>query len=248
MATSNPPAGDQEPELPLHTPSVASLSMAAAIALIAWLALAAQTDITIDRWVSRGYTVFDGIERMSSYLTNLTVFLSAICFTCVATRARSPVARFFRQPTVVTAIVVYMVFVGIAYNVLLRYLWTPSGYRALVNECLHTFVPVLAALFWVFFVPRFHLSVRQCLLWLVYPLGYLCVTLLRGSVSDFYPYPFIDVGELGYPHVLANATLLVLAFLTLMGVFIAINHRRRDLDIPDAAEQEEQEEHARDER
>ena len=101
--------------------------MAAAIALIAWLALAAQTDITIDRWVSRGFSVFYGIERMSSYLTNLTVFLSAICFTCVATRARSPVARFFRQPTVVTAIVVYMVFVGIAYNVLLRYLWTPSG-------------------------------------------------------------------------------------------------------------------------
>ncbi|SAL11790.1 Pr6Pr family membrane protein [Caballeronia telluris] len=248
MATSNPPAGGQEPELPLHTPSVASLSMAAAIALIAWLALAAQTDITIDRWVSRGYTVFDGIERMSSYLTNLTVFLSAICFTFVATRARSPVARFFRQPTVVTAIVVYMVFVGIAYNVLLRYLWTPSGYRALVNECLHTFVPVLAALFWVFFVPRFHLTVRQCLLWLVYPLAYLCVTLLRGSVSDFYPYPFIDVGELGYPHVLANATLLVLAFLTLMGVFIAINHRRPDLDMPDAAEQEEQQEQARDER
>jgi hypothetical protein len=73
------------------------------------------------------------------------------------------------------------------------------------------------------------------------------VTLLRGSVSDFYPYPFIDVGELGYPHVLANATLLVLAFLTLMAVFIAINHRRPDLAIPDAAEQEEQEDQARDE-
>ena len=34
-----------------------------------------------------------------------------------------------------------------------------------------------------------------------------------------------------------NATLLVLAFLTLMGVFIAINHRRPDLDVPDATEQ-----------
>ena len=102
--------------------------------------------------------MFYGIERMSSYLTNLTVFASAICFTCVATRAQSPVARFFRQPTVVTAVVVYMVFVGIAYNVLLRYLWTPSGYRALVNECLHTFVPVMAALYWVLFVPRFHLE------------------------------------------------------------------------------------------
>jgi hypothetical protein len=240
MNRSSLPAGGQEPELPLHTPSVASLSMAAAIALIAWIAIAAQADITIDRWTSRGYSVFYGVERMSSYLTNLTVFASAICFTCVAARARAPVARFFRQPTVVTAVVVYMVFVGIAYNVLLRYLWTPSGYRALVNECLHTFVPVMAALYWVLYVPRFHLSLRHCLLWLVFPLGYLSVTLWRGSVSDFYPYPFIDVSELGYPHVLFNATLLVIAFLTLMGVFIAINHRRPDLDVPDEEEQSKQ--------
>ena len=35
----------REPELPLHTPSLASLSMAALIALVAWLAFAAQTDI-----------------------------------------------------------------------------------------------------------------------------------------------------------------------------------------------------------
>jgi hypothetical protein len=75
-------------------------------------------------------------------------------------------------------------------------------------------------------VPRFHLTLRQCLLWLIYPLGYLCITLWRGSTSDFYPYPFINVGELGYPHVLLNASLLVLAFVTLMGVFIALNHRR----------------------
>jgi phosphoglycerol transferase MdoB-like AlkP superfamily enzyme len=127
---------------------------------------------------------------------------------------------------VVTAVVVYIVFVGMAYNLLLRHLWTPSGYRAVLNECLHTVIPVLSAIYWVLFVPRFHLTLRQCLLWLIYPLGYLCITLWRGSTSDFYPYPFINVGELGYPHVLLNASLLVLAFVTLMGVFIALNHRR----------------------
>lgn len=242
MSTSSSPGSerDREHELPLHTPSVASLSLAAAIALIAWLAVAAQADITIGRMLARGLSVLEGLERMSSYLTNLTVFISAICFSCVATRARSPLARFFRQPTVVTAIVVYMVFVGIAYNVLLRYLWTPSGYRALVNECLHTVVPALAALYWVLFVPRFHLRARQCALWLVYPLCYLFVTLWRGSVSDFYPYPFINVNELGYAHALFNATLLVLGFVTLMGIFIAINQRRPDLNMPETGEQNDQ--------
>ncbi len=216
----------QQHELPLRTPGTASFLLAACIAIIAWLALAAQTDITVHRMLSRGLSVFDGIERLSSYLTNLTIFSIAVCFSCVAARAGSPFGRFFRKPPVVTAVVVYMVFVGLAYNLLLRYLWTPSGYRAVLNECLHTVIPVLSVLYWVLFVPRFHLTLRQCLLWLIYPLSYLCVTLWRGSTSDFYPYPFINVGELGYPHVLLNASLLVLAFITLMGVFIALNHRR----------------------
>lgn len=213
-------------ELPLRTPGTASLLLAAAIATIAWLALAAQTDITVHRMLARGLSVFDGIERLSSYLTNLTIFATALCFSCVAARAGSPVGRFFRKPPVVMAVVVYIVFVGLAYNLLLRYLWTPSGYRAVLNECLHTVVPALSALYWALFVPRFHLTLRKCLLWLIYPLSYLGITLWRGSTSDFYPYPFINVGELGYSHVLFNATLLVLAFVTLMAVFIALNHRR----------------------
>jgi hypothetical protein len=215
-----------EPELPLHTPSAASMTTAALIALIAWLAFAAQTDITIDRLAARGYGVLDALERMSSYLTNLTVLLCAISFTCVAVRPRTPIGRFFGAPTVVTAIVLYMVFVGLAYNLLLRHLWTPSGYRSLVNESLHTVLPVLCALYWLLFVPRFHLTIRQSLLWLVYPIAYIVVTMLRGSLSDFYPYPFINVLELGYERVLINETLLVGAFVGLMALFLAINHRR----------------------
>ncbi|SAK90861.1 membrane protein [Caballeronia calidae] len=233
MSMQSPNPSRQEPELPLHTPSTASIAVAAAIAMIAWLAFAAQTDITIARLVDRGFTVIDGLARMSSYLTNLTVLLTALCFTCVATRAQTPIARFFRRPTVVTAIVVYIVFVGIAYNALLRYLWTPSGYRALVNESLHTVVPALAALYWFLFVPRFHLSLRRCALWLVYPLTYLCITLWRGQLSDFYPYPFINVTKLGYERVFINAAMLVIAFIVLMSVFLVINHRRDDLSVAD---------------
>jgi hypothetical protein len=222
-----------KPDLPLHTPSTASLALAAAVAMISWLAIAAQTDITIARMVSRGMTPLDGIARMSSYLTNLTVLLTALCFTCIATRASWPITRFFRQPTVVTAVVVYIVFVGIAYNALLRWIWTPTGYRALVNESLHTLVPALAALYWFLFVPRFHLSIKRCALWLAYPLCYLFVTLWRGHTSDFYPYWFIDVSELGYERVLLNASMLVGGFLVLMCVFLVINHRRDDLSVPD---------------
>jgi hypothetical protein len=227
---------DDKHVLPLQTPSTASLGTAAAIAMIAWLAFAAQTDLTVARTLARGMSIVDGLARMSSYLTNLTVLLAALCFTCVATRAQMPIARFFRQPTVVTAVVVYIAFVGLAYNALLRWLWTPSGYRALVNESLHTVVPALAVLYWILFVPRFHLSLRQCALWLVYPLLYLFITLWRGSESDFYPYWFINVSELGYERVLLNSAMLVAGFIVLMSVFLVINHRREDVRVPDSDE------------
>ncbi len=104
---------------------------------------------------------------------------------------------------------------------------------ALVNETLHSVVPALAVLYWVLFVPRFHLSLRHCVFWLVYPLCYLFATLWRGSASDFYLYWFINVSELGYERVLLNSMMLVGGFLVLMSVFLVINHRREDLRVPD---------------
>ena len=222
------PPQQREPELPLHTPSVSSVTLAAVIAVIAWIAIVVQADVTIDRTLARGLTVFDGLARMSSYLTNLTALACAICFTCIALRGqRSALVRFFRQPTVVTAVVVYMVFVGIAYNLLLRGWWSPAPFRRVLTEALHSVLPMLAALYWVLFVPRFHLRWRHCLLWLVYPLVYLGVTFWRGSLSDFYPYPFIDVETLGVRHVVVNSALLFGGFLMLMAVFVGINFRRR---------------------
>ncbi|PYE13379.1 hypothetical protein C7410_14734 [Paraburkholderia silvatlantica] len=208
-------------------PSPYGTALAGVIALLAWGALAAQTDVTIQRMVLRGFDTFEAIGRLSAYLTNLTVLLVALTFTCVALRVRAWPARLLRAPGAVSAVTVYIVFVGVAYNLLLRHLWTPHGYRALLNESLHSLIPLLCAAYWLLFVPRFTLSARDRLAWLVYPLGYLAVTFWRGSETDFYPYPFIDVAQLGYAHVLVNSALLLAAFMVLMAVFVTINARRR---------------------
>jgi hypothetical protein len=218
QSTSRPPVSPRSP---------AATVFATLIASLAWLAFAAQADVTLQRTLVRGMTLLDGAERFSSYLTNLTVFLTAICFTCVAIHPRHGFWRFFSKPPVTTAVVLYMAFVGLAYNLLLRYLWTPSGYRAVLNEILHSALPLLCAVYWAGFVPRFHPNLRQCACWLVYPLGYLGIILWRGAQSDFYPYPFIDVDQLGLSQVLRNAGLLLIGFLVLMSCFLLFNHRRR---------------------
>lgn len=197
--------------------------VAVLIAAISWFALVAQTDITLARMLAGGQTVVDGFARLSSYLTNLTILLSAVCYSALALRGGNPVSRFFRKPQVTTAVTAYLIFVGIAYNVLLRQLWHPDGFRALVNESLHTVIPLLSMAYWIFFVPRFQPTLKKSLLWLLYPLGYLCITLWRGDSSGFYPYPFINVDKLGYGRVLLNASGLLTSFLLLMALLIVIN-------------------------
>jgi hypothetical protein len=135
---------------PARRHSTAARTLAALIALISWFAFVAQTDITINRLLARGGGVLDGLDRLTMYLTNLTILMSALCFTSLALSLKSPMSRFFRQPAVISAVVTYLAFVGIAYNLLLRHLWTPTGFRALVNESLHTVVPLLAIVYWIF--------------------------------------------------------------------------------------------------
>jgi hypothetical protein len=218
--------------LPVSEHNPAGRRTALAIAFFGWLTTLVQTGITVNRELAGGMSVLEGLAVVTSYLTNLTVLLTAIAFTALALPPESRLARcwpmnFLRKPPVATAIVVYMAFVGVAYNVLLRHLWMPTGFREVVNEALHSALPLMTLLYWVTFVPRFHLRQSQFMLWLVYPLGYLWLTLWRGGHTGFYPYPFIDVAALGYAHVMRNAVMLLGAFLAVMGLFIGGNYLRR---------------------
>lgn len=64
--------------------------------------------------------------------------------------------------------------------------------------------------------------------WLVYPFVYLVYTLIRGSITGTYPYPFLDVSTIGYSRTAANALVLMMVFLGI-GVAILAAARRRAL-------------------
>ena len=44
------------------------------------------------------------------------------------------------------------------------------------------------------------------------PLAYAAWTLMHGALTGFYPYPFLQVGILGYEHVLRNMAILLVVF------------------------------------
>ena len=57
--------------------------------------------------------------------------------------------------------------------------------------------------------------------WLIYPLVYLPYVLVRGASTGRYPYPFLDVGDLGLGVVLVNTVVLTIVFLILGELFVA---------------------------
>ena len=61
---------------------------------------------------------------------------------------------------------------------------------------------------------------------MLYPFIYLIAILARGHVSGFYPYPFVDVTQLGYPKVLVNSLMVVLVFVGIAVLLIKLSKHK----------------------
>ena len=86
---------------------------------------------------------------------------------------------------------------GLVHWFLLRPLLHLTGWSYAVDKLLHVVVPLLAVLGWLLFGPRRRVTGRVILLSMVWPLAWLAYTIIRGRLSGWYPYPFLDVDALG---------------------------------------------------
>ena len=147
-------------------------------------------------------------------------------------------------PALKGAVTLYVAITGLVYHLVLTN--QASGFamppveralpEAIGNQLLHTVVPVLAVLDWLLFDERGRFRWRYALYWLAFPLGYLAFALLRGLVVDRYPYPFINVNDLGYAGVSISSLGFAVAFWVLGLLFVAIDRwggRLRRRRVPD---------------
>ena len=193
----------------------------AIIALLGWFALISQFSINIQSNVTNTSEI---VIRYFSYFTLLTNLLVAICCTILVLNPSSKWGNFFSSQKTLTAITVYILVVGLIYNIILRFIWNPQGLQMIVDELLHSVIPVLFLLLWIFFVKKKTLKWKAFLPWLIYPLTYLVFILIRGAFSGFYPYPFLDVTTLGYQKVFINSLGVTIIFIILSALFITIGN------------------------
>lgn len=111
-------------------------------------------------------------------------------------------------------LVLSILMVGLVYHALLASLWAPEGLAWWTDQMLHTATPVLTLAWWLGFGDR-TVKLRDLPVWLVWPALYAVYALTRGTVTGFWPYPFLDADTLGWPQVALNVAGMVLAFAAL---------------------------------
>jgi hypothetical protein len=194
----------------------------AVTAAIGWFALALQFYLMIIVTPAPGADRIRLTFNYFSFFTILTNLLVALGLTFRLVAPRSRWGEFFSRPTVASGTAVYIAIVGVTYSLLLRSLWSPQGAQKVADDLLHDLVPIMYVAYWLVFIHKGSLLWKDALSWAVYPLVYFFYSLIRGAVTGWYPYPFIDVSKFGYPRVLANAAMFVCAFLTVALLTVAI--------------------------
>ncbi|WP_316798712.1 Pr6Pr family membrane protein [Pedobacter frigidisoli] len=206
--------------------SLAAKIYATATTMIVCFSIVLQFVISLKQ---ANYNYVETLKIFLSFFTVTTNMIVGSCFLVISIFPKGKIGAFFRSPSTITAITVYIVVVGLIYNLLLRGLVVQEGWSRVADELLHVLSPLLVLIFWIFFVDKSTLRYSSAKQWLIYPLAYIAFVVVRGLIINQYPYPFINVVNLGYPKAIVNAFFCVVLFWLLSVLLIWIGKRSSKL-------------------
>lgn len=196
-------------------------------ALVVWFGLLLQYYLIVQGQTGPAFAT--RTVNFFSYFTILSNLLAAAALSAPTVAPASPLGRFFSAPTVRTAVVLYTSVTAATYIVILQGLWKPEGLQWVADVTLHYVTPTLFLLDWLIFTPKGTLRATSAAPWLLFPLAFGLYSLARGPLTGFYPYPFLNVTDLGLGKVLVNMAVMSAFFLAVGLGFVLLDRllRRR---------------------
>ncbi len=178
--------------------------LAALVAASAAFGLAVQLGATLGTTGSAAAALW----VLLRYFTILMNLAAALAFARIALRGREAAS-----PALLGGLTLNILLVAIVYRLLLAGTLVQTGQERLADLFLHSVTPALVLVFWLTRVKRGALQARDVLPWAAVPLLYFAYALARGAADGLYPYPFIDVGRIGWAATLVDAVLIAAGFL-----------------------------------
>jgi hypothetical protein len=162
-------------------------------------------------------------SRFFAYFTiqsNLIVVALYAWLVANGDRPRSRTLESFRgaAASYMTVVFFVVIFLLSSVDVGLRLAW--------VDVVLHKVVPIVVVLDWIVDPPGVRLGVRDAIAWIVYPLVWAGVTLVRGAIDGWYPYPFLDPANGGYGSVAVMVVAITAGFLVIAAIYIWLGNAR----------------------
>lgn len=174
-------------------------------------------------------------EEYFSYFTILTSLGNIVLFIAAGLYGLQSNRDTRLLSAVRASFVVYAIITAAVYNLLLRNLPTEEGVWVSPvqwpNEVTHVWIPLYLVLDWALNPSRARLPSLTAVLGLSFPLAWLAFTLVRGDLTGWYPYAFLNpTSEAGWPGVALYAggiaVVIVVTFIAVTLVNL-IHHKLR---------------------
>ncbi|GGM98697.1 hypothetical protein GCM10009721_27030 [Terrabacter tumescens] len=161
------------------------------------------------------------VRRYFSYFTiQSNVLVAVSMFLIVRDRMNTQVFRVVRLASLVGITVT-----GIVAAVALPPSPTYTTANLVCDRLLHVVVPALTFVGWAVFGPREKVTRDDLLPSLIWPVLWLAATLALGPFVGWYPYPFLNVGTIGFGRTLLNCAVIAMLFLALGGLALWADRR-----------------------
>jgi hypothetical protein len=162
---------------------------AATVALLSWLGFALHWRETI---MATALPPLGALWHQAIYFTETTNFAVAVVFTLIAARGDLPSIRW-----PVPGLAVAVSLVGIVYWSILYPAHPPRSDGVWSNILIHAVTPLAVIWACIAYPADRPISAWAPARWLIYPTLYTCYILVRGGITDQYPYAFNDPSIVG---------------------------------------------------
>jgi hypothetical protein len=194
------------------------------VAALTWFALLLQFYLSVRTSIARGQTGLQGVVMYFSFFTVLTNIIVALVVTIPFLVPSSQLGKFCASIDTIAGVAVNIALVSITYNLLLRGVWNPQGLQLLGDILLHDVVPILFVVFaWQYARYAGAATFAARARWALWPIIYFAFAMMRGALSGFYPYPFINATVLGYSGVMINSIGIVITYFAIAAILLGID-------------------------